>query len=57
MRYNKSQISSEQQIDWILHTLIEIASHPPLLVFFGVKQSLKDMATTTLKFKALRSNT
>lgn len=50
-------MSSEEQIGWILHTLREIAPHPPLLVFFGIKQSLKDMATTTPKFKALRSNT
>lgn len=53
----KSQCLQEQQIGWILHTLIGIAPHSPLLIFFGIKQSLKDMATMTLKFKALRSNT
>lgn len=53
----KSQCLQEQQIGWILHTLIGIAPHSPLLIFFGIKQSLKDMATMTLKFKVLRSNT
>lgn len=57
MRFNK-KVDVLRATDWLDSSHSHRNCLPsPFTVFFGIKQSLKDMATMTLKFKALRSNT